>query len=191
MREPRTLLRECEKRRLASYALQSLIPVAMSSCTSTESLTGTTSVSCTISRPSSRPSLTLVSSDQSDRYALGSNLPRGQLLICQAAKVDEQGRSIETDEEKRERLLSMKSAVGPRQPADLCVANILQNLYCAAELAQIIIQNRAKSNGWTVTTFPREIRLPKDIFRNPRDLQEAHDVSLGCPHSQRSPAGQG
>lgn len=75
MREPRALRRECKKRRLASQRV--LIPLATSSCTWTESLIGTTSASCTISQQSSRLSLTVVSSGQTDRYVSGRSLPRG------------------------------------------------------------------------------------------------------------------
>ena len=50
-----------------------------------------------------------------------------------------------------------------------------QNLYCLAELAQIIIKNRAQQHGWPLSSYPGKIRLPRDGFLNLHDPKQVSD----------------
>ena len=54
-----------------------------------------------------------------------------------------------------------------------------KNLYKLAELAQIMVKNRADMHHWTVTTYPGKVRFPKDIFHNLENNQTVMEVS-GC-----------
>lgn len=48
-----------------------------------------------------------------------------------------------------------------------------ENLYALSELAQLVINRRAHAQGWTVESYPGQVRLPTDIFKPlpSRDVQ--------------------
>ncbi|RSH92189.1 hypothetical protein EHS25_008604 [Saitozyma podzolica] len=51
------------------------------------------------------------------------------------------------------------------------------NLYRLAEIAQVLIQNRAKHQGWVLSSYPGKVKFPKDIFQNLHDPLEAQITS--------------
>ncbi|KAG0281953.1 hypothetical protein BGZ95_000018 [Linnemannia exigua] len=38
------------------------------------------------------------------------------------------------------------------------------NLYVLSDLAQYLIQERSRSHGWTLTSYPGQVKLPRDLF---------------------------
>jgi sister-chromatid-cohesion protein PDS5 len=59
-------------------------------------------------------------------------------------------------------------------------ADPVQNLYRLAEIAQVLIQNRAKHQGWVLSSYPGKVKFPKDIFQNLHDPLEAQIVSASA-----------
>ncbi|KAI8599735.1 armadillo-type protein [Dissophora ornata] len=39
-----------------------------------------------------------------------------------------------------------------------------QNLYVASDLAQYVIQERSRSHNWTLTSYPGQVKLPRELF---------------------------
>ena len=52
-----------------------------------------------------------------------------------------------------------------------------QNLYKLAELAQIIIKNKAELHRWSMQTYPGKVKLPRDIFHNLQNNDATLEVS--------------
>ena len=50
------------------------------------------------------------------------------------------------------------------------------NIYCIAELTQLIIKELCDIKGWTLQTWPGKIQLSSDLFAPMTSTKEAHDI---------------
>lgn len=56
-----------------------------------------------------------------------------------------------------------------------------ENLYVLSELAGLVVRRWAKGKGWVVSTYPKKVKLPADVFRALPTPEAANEVRLPIP----------
>jgi sister-chromatid-cohesion protein PDS5 len=87
-----------------------------------------------------------------------------------------------TTEEQEEyaSLIKLKNEVCSASSDERHMLMKRQSLWRLSELAQIIIRNRAEAKGWSITTYPGKVKLPKDLFHNLKTHADVLEVSGSC-----------